>query len=128
MDERGQDEHFARGMRQFNSCEFWHAHESWEAIWLTAPEPDKAFLQGIIQIAAAFYHHQRGNLHGMRSLMRRGLAKVEKFPPEYRGLRLEELRGAVQKWLAASEDALPRYYPRLRRRRPGRTSTDSRKR
>src|SRR5208282_150477 len=103
MDEREQRAAFARGMRQFNAREFWHAHESWEAIWLEAPEPDKTFLQGIIQIAAAFYHHQRDNLEGMRSLMRRGLAKVEGFPPGYSGIRLEELRRAVRDWLAASE-------------------------
>lgn len=118
---------FARGLRQFNSRQFWHAHESWEAIWLVAPQPDKTFLQGIIQISAAFYHHQRGNLVGMRSLMRRGLAKVEEFPSAYRGVRLEELRRAVRKWLAAGEDALPRNYPRLRRTRPAHTSTHSRK-
>jgi predicted metal-dependent hydrolase len=107
---------FARGLRQFNSHEFWHAHESWEAIWLLAPEPDKAFLQGIIQIAAAFYHHQKKNLEGMRSLMRRGLTKVEEFPAAYRGVRLEELRQAVREWLAvdARGEALPRRYPRLR--------------
>jgi len=127
MDEQEQRTAFARGLRQFNSREFWHSHESWEAIWLTAPQPDKTFLQGIIQIAAAFYHHQRGNREGMRSLMRRGLAKVEEFPPAYRGLRLEELRRAVRKWLAAGEDALPRNYPRLRRARPGGNSTHSRR-
>src|SRR5271154_5560065 len=108
---------FARGMRQFNSHEFWHAHESWEAIWLKAPEPDKTFLQGIIQISAAFYHHQKNNLEGMRSLMRRGLAKVEGFPPGNRGVRLEELRVAVRAWLEADArgEALPGTYPRLRR-------------
>jgi len=108
---------FARGMRQFNSHEFWHAHESWEAIWLKAPEPDKTFLQGIIQISAAFYHHQKSNLEGMRSLMRRGLAKVETFPAGYRGVRLEELRKAVRGWLAADARGahLPEHYPRLRK-------------
>ena len=126
MDQREQAKQFARGMRQFNSREFWHAHESWEAIWLVAPQPDKTFLQGIIQIAAAFYHHQRSNIAGMRSLMRRGLAKVEEFPPAYRGLRLEELRVAVRAWLAASEDSLPQSYPRLRRATPGHTSSYSR--
>jgi predicted metal-dependent hydrolase len=125
MDEREQRAAFARGLRQFNSCQFWHAQESWEALWLTAPEPDKTFLQGIIQIAAAFYHHQRGNLEGMRSLMRRGLAKVEGIPPGYRGVRLEELRGAVRKWLAASEaweEVLPGKYPRLGRAGAKRTT------
>ena len=84
MNERDERAAFRRGMRQFNTHKFWHAHESWESIWLTAPEPDKTFLQGIIQISAAFYHHQRGNLEGMRSLMRRGLAKVEQLPAGYR--------------------------------------------
>ena len=108
---------FARGLRQFNSRRFWHSHESWEAIWLTAPQPDKTFLQGIIQIAAAFYHHQKKNQDGMRSLMRRGLAKVEEFPARYRGLRLEELRRSVRRWLAADARgaALPPRYPRIRR-------------
>ncbi len=108
---------FTRGLRQFNTLQFWHSHESWEAIWLVAPEPDKTFLQGIIQIAAGFYHHQKHNLDGMRSLMRRGLAKVEGFPAGYRGLCLEALRRAVRDWLDADArgEALPRRYPRLRR-------------
>jgi len=118
MNERDERAAFRRGMRQFNTHKFWHAHESWESIWLTAPEPDKTFLQGIIQISAAFYHHQRGNLEGMRSLMRRGLAKVEQLPAGYRGVRVEELRRAVRKWVAASAaegEKLPGKYPRLRR-------------
>lgn len=108
---------FSRGIRQFNARQFWHSHESWEAIWLTASQPDKTFLQGIIQIAAAFYHHQKKNHAGMGSLMRRGLAKVEEFPADYRGLRLEKLRRAVREWLAKDDagKALPPRYPRLER-------------
>lgn len=119
----GREHHaaFSRGIRQFNSHQFWHSHESWEAIWLTAPEPDKTFLQGIIQIAAGFYHHQKNNYAGMRSLMRRGLAKVEQFPADYRGLHLEGLRRAVREWLYkdSAGEALPPRYPRLER---GKTS------
>ena len=108
---------FSRGLRQFNARQFWHAHESWEIIWLPAPEPDKTFLQGIIQVAAAFYHHQKKNHEGMRSLMRRGLAKLEVFPARYRELRLEELRRALREWLASDSrgEPLPRAYPTLRR-------------
>jgi len=117
MTDREQRAAFSRGIRQFNARRFWHSHESWEAIWLTAPEPDKTFLQGIIQIAAAFYHYQMKNHAGMRSLMRRGLAKVEEFPADYRGLRLEKLRLSVREWLAKdyAGEALPRRYPQLDR-------------
>jgi hypothetical protein len=112
-------EAFKRGMQQFNAREFWHAHESWETIWLVAPQPEKRFLQGIIQISAAFYHHRRGNLIGTRSLLRRGLEKVEGFQASHRGLRLEELRRIVRKWLSELDSGgacSGKRYPKLRHR------------
>jgi len=93
-------DHFARGIEQFNQRQFFESHESWEAIWLQAPEPDKTFLQGIIQVAAAFHHCARGNRAGAESLMRAGLHKLEKFPADYRGLQLEKFRVAVRECLA----------------------------
>jgi uncharacterized protein len=124
---------FARGTRQFNARRFWHAHESWEEIWLHAAEPEKRFLQGIIQISAAFYHHQRKNLVGTRTLLRRGLEKVERFPPRHRSLRLEELRRAVREWLAELErdgSCAGWPYPRLSRalNTAGRVTRPARKR
>jgi predicted metal-dependent hydrolase len=106
---------FARGIEQFNHRRFFEAHETWEEIWLSAPEPDKTFLQGMIQAAAAFHHYTRGNRLGAQSLLREGLIKLEKFPNGYRGVHLKTFREAVGKWadaLAAGEspdvDALPR--------------------
>lgn len=90
-----------RGIEQFNRREFFECHESWEQIWLPAAEPDRTFLQGIIQVACAFHHELRGNRAGAQSLLRRGLAKIERFPADYRGLHLEALRAAARKW---SED------------------------
>lgn len=95
------DDPFARGIRLFNSREFFEAHEAWEMLWLPAPEPDKTFLQGIIQVAAAFFHFFRGNRVGAESLLRRGRDKLAQFPSDYRGLRLDELRGELHRWHAA---------------------------
>lgn len=108
---------FRRGIEQFNARGFWEAHESWELVWLTAPEPDKTFLQGIIQVSAGFYHYTESNPVGARSLLRRGLAKLEKFPDGYRGLRLEDLRVAARGWLAALEGraaVTPGEFPQIR--------------
>lgn len=99
MSESHEAELFRRGVEQFNSGEFFEAHESWELVWLPAPEPDKTFLQGITQVSAAFFHYSRGNRQGMESLLRKGLEKLERFPADYRGLRLEELRAELRKWL-----------------------------
>ena len=92
-----------RGIEQFNRREFFECHESWEQVWLPAPEPDKTFLQGIIQMACAFHHESKGNRAGARSLLRRGLAKIEQFPADYRGIDVEALRATARRWSEAFE-------------------------
>jgi uncharacterized protein len=109
-------EKFKRGIDLFNSGEFFQAHEAWEEIWLSATEPEKTFLQGLIQLAAAFHHGKRGNLAGMKSLLEAGLAKLEKFPADCRGIRLAELRLDAKDWLAAaqsSDEKEVRRFPQI---------------
>ncbi len=113
---------FRRGLEQFNRREFWEAHESWELVWLPASEPDKTFLQGIIQVSAGFFHYTQGNRVGSRALLRRGLAKLERFPEDYRGLRLEELRRIARSWLQALDaghSPIPASFPRIEEAPPG---------
>lgn len=98
---------FHSGIEQFNAGQFFDAHESWEEIWLASPEPEKAFLQGIIQIAAAFHHYTYGNLLGTRSLLEAGLRRLAPYPPRHSGIALETLRAAAREWtlaLAADRD------------------------
>jgi predicted metal-dependent hydrolase len=52
----------------FNDRRFWHAHEAWEEIWLTAESDTRAFLQGLIQLSAAYHHLERGTLRGAARL------------------------------------------------------------
>src|SRR5579864_9053080 len=69
MDSHEKDRLYRKGLAAFNSCHFYDAHEHWEEIWLVTPRPDKMFLQGLIQVAAAFHHHSRANLQGTRNLL-----------------------------------------------------------
>src|SRR6202163_2712152 len=91
-----QQEKFRRGVEQFNTRLFFEAHETWEEIWLASPEPEKTFLQGIIQIAAAFHHYGRGNTRGTRTLLEAGLRRLERFPDLHNELALEALREAAR--------------------------------
>lgn len=107
---------FQRGIEQFNSGEFFETHETWEELWLAAAEPEKTFLQGMIQVAAGFHHYRRRNLRGARSLLEAGLKKIQGFPEIHRGIRLEALRRAVLRWmaaLAAGRDPGPDKLPRI---------------
>lgn len=45
----------AEGLRLYHGGEFFAAHEAWESVWLESPEPEKMFLQGLIQVTAAFH-------------------------------------------------------------------------
>jgi predicted metal-dependent hydrolase len=98
---RGHADLFAHGIALFNSRHFFEAHEAWEEIWLHTHPPEKTFLQGLIQVTAAFHHHSRNNLRGTKSLLRAGLDKLDAFPANHRGLHIDRLRGAVRDWLAA---------------------------
>ena len=55
---------FLEGVHNFNSRKFWEAHESWETLWLAAESDLEQFLQGLIQVAAAYHHVQRGTYRG----------------------------------------------------------------
>jgi hypothetical protein len=107
---------FAHGVALFNSRHFFEAHEAWEEIWLHTERPEKTFLQGLIQVTAAFHHNSRKNLAGTESLLRAGLEKLENFPPHHRQLRIDRLRASVRRWLATiarGNSALRPPLPRL---------------
>jgi predicted metal-dependent hydrolase len=72
--------HFLRGIAHFNSREFWDAHESWEEIWLAAESDVEQFLQGLIQVAAAYHHLKRGTFPGGVRLFDSGLRRLQSFP------------------------------------------------
>ncbi len=104
MSAQAREEHlFAHGVALFNSRHFFEAHEAWEEIWLHTEPPEKTFLQGLIQVTAAFHHHMKANPRGLKSLLHAGLTKLDGFPPNHRGLRIEKLRAAARRWLAALE-------------------------
>jgi predicted metal-dependent hydrolase len=69
-------------------------------LWLVEPEPEKTFLQGLIQLAAACHHHGRGNRRGAQSLLAAGLAKLGRFPDDHRGIAVAKLRADAEQWAA----------------------------
>jgi uncharacterized protein len=92
---------FQRGLEHFNAREFFEAHEVWEEIWLVEAEPEKTFLQGLIQISAAFHHYCHGNPQGAESLLASGIVKLTRFPAHHRNLDIAGLRTAAKKWARA---------------------------
>lgn len=103
----------ADGLACYRSEEFFEAHEHWELVWLKCTEPEKTFLQSLIQVSAAFHHLRRGNRTGGRSLLTRALRRLEGYPDQFGGVAVAELRQGVREWLRALEagSAVPEYPP-----------------
>ncbi len=90
------DERFYRGLEEFNSERFFEAHEVLEDLWHEYRDVDRIFIQGIIQIAAAFYHLQSHNLKGAASQFTKGSEKLTRFLPVYKDVSVAKLLEDVQ--------------------------------
>jgi predicted metal-dependent hydrolase len=93
-----------RGIQLFNRQEFYEAHEAWEEGWIDELSDDRVLLQGLIQVAAAFYKLQVGSPVGTVKLIEQGLPKLERFVGRSLGVDLEALLPQVRAWqIRASE-------------------------
>lgn len=106
----------ARGVALFNDARFWEAHEEWEQLWLTAEGEDRRFLQGLIQLAAAYVHVQKGTFRGGVRLFDAALARLGASGPRRFGVEVASAMAtaSVHRERIASGEAIdPREYPRL---------------
>lgn len=111
------NDELADGVRLFNSGSFWHAHEAWEVLWLRASGDEKTFLQGLIQVAAAYHHVQRGTLRGAPRLFDAALAKLSRVPDGFLGIDRGEVvaRAAEHRVLVGKECSVDASdFPKLR--------------
>ena len=93
----------AAGLGCYRRAEFFEAHEHWELVWLKLEEPEKSFLQAMIQTTAAFHHLQAGNKAGAVSLLGRAVRRMKVCPDEFGGVEVGALREEIRAWLAALE-------------------------
>jgi predicted metal-dependent hydrolase len=101
---------FREGVALFNGVRYWHAHEAWETVWRAAPDDEREFYQGLIQIAAGLLHLQRRNLRGAKNKLTEGVAKLRRYEPAHHGIFVNELIGLARRVL---DDLNEGYLPYL---------------
>ncbi len=108
----------AKGLRDYNASLFFEAHEAWESIWLTTPQPEKLFLQALIQVTVAFHHLSRNNTLGASRLLTAALRKLEPYPPSFANINVtllrDDIRDRLQTLATHPTDPItpPRIHPR----------------
>jgi len=102
------DPRLLKGVEQFNQGLYFECHETLEEIWLEEHGEDRAFYQGLIQVAAGYLKWEQGVLIGAIKLWRSGLEKLEGYPQIHLGVNLATFILGVRRNLAGVEAAYAR--------------------
>jgi predicted metal-dependent hydrolase len=95
----------AAGLSCYRHQKFFEAHEHWECVWNELKDPEKSFLQGLIQVTVAMHHYQHANQAGALSLLQRALQRLERCPERFGGVDIATLATDVREWLRVLERA-----------------------
>ena len=88
----------------FNSCDWYACHDGFEALWHETAGPMRPVLQGILQIAVAELHLERGNCRGATILMGEGIGRLRACPPNALEIDLVALiNSSMQRLLALQQ-------------------------
>lgn len=83
----------------FNAGLFFEVHERLEEPWRAATGRTKTLLQGLLQIAVAFHHHEAGNERGAARLLAAGRSKIEAaHRPTTDPIRLAPFLDEIRGW------------------------------
>lgn len=102
---------YLEGIRNFNDCEFFEAHEVWEELWQEEEGAAKKFYQGLIQAAVALHHFGNENIRGARKLNVSCRKYLDPYRPKHLGLDLEQFLAQLDRCFAeamASTEEFPK--------------------
>ena len=63
------DPRFHQAVDLFNGHDWYGAHDLFEELWHETSDPERRWLQGMVQLSVALLHRQRGNPHGAMVLL-----------------------------------------------------------
>lgn len=112
------DERLYVGLEEFNKENFYEAHEILEEFWHEYRGTDRTFIQGLIQLAAAFYHAQSRNRKGAMSQLSKGSQKLAQYQPTQNSIDvvglLESVRENLQQLREHQDLTITRIdYPKI---------------
>jgi predicted metal-dependent hydrolase len=82
----------AQAFEQFNRGEYWHQHETLEAVWRAEPDESiRNFYKGILQVGVGFHHITRRNYNGANKVLARGINYLRPYAPRCMGVEVQRL-------------------------------------
>ncbi|MCU1280108.1 MAG: hypothetical protein JWM53_3654 [bacterium] len=103
MDAAQRHQLLTAGQRLLNGGRFRDAHEQWEELWKVSVDPERRWIQGMIQLATALYKLAGARADLCRGLLVKALRKLADAPPSLDGFDLGRLRRDATGLLRALE-------------------------
>ena len=98
------DARLREGIRLFNDRKFFECHEAWEDLYHETDDARKPFLEGLIQLAAAFrLFCDFGEIQGSVRMIYQALIRFENYQPAFLQIHVAELCRAAEAWAKAME-------------------------
>lgn len=115
----GLDPHYAGWFACFNRGEYYEAHDVLEALWLRERgRPNDLFYKGLIQLAGAFVHLQKGRLRPSEALFRLADANLRLYGDRHERLDVARVLGVIAAWREALASGAYEVNPLGRRDAP----------
>ena len=89
------DDAIKHGRNLFNTEKYWGAHEVLESVWKNSYGNEKALLNGLILICAAFVHDEKNESEICISILKRAMMKLERANGYYFGINLDEVKNRI---------------------------------
>jgi len=100
-----------RGLALIRAGEYFEAHEELEDEWRGASVDERDFLQGLVHVAVAWYHAERGNRPGCERQLEKAARRLDPYRPSHRGVDVEAVLQGIddaRRTVAAGSLSLPR--------------------
>lgn len=100
------DARLREGIRLFNDRRFFECHEILEPFYQETEEANKPFIEGLVQLAAAFRMFvDFGEIKGPVRMIRQALIRFEGYQPSFLQVRVKDLSEAMDGWIKAAQAA-----------------------
>jgi len=108
------DARLREGIRLFNEQRFFECHEILEPYYQETEAENKPFLEGLIQLAAAFrLYREFGEIKGPVRMVHQALIRFENYQPAFLEVRVNELSQAAEAWAKAAENSADTFSSTL---------------
>jgi uncharacterized protein len=84
------------GLELIRRGAYFEAHEELEDEWREAPPAERDFLQGLVHVAVAWLHAERGNRPGCERQLEKARRRLGPYAPTHRGVDVASILDQVE--------------------------------